>query len=94
MTRPLIQMALLIPLFCAACAQTDLPRLEAAAASLGTSQAIPALPPLPADCRKHARSGIKEGDRLDVALLKADDALTRQNARTTRCADWYEGVRG
>jgi len=28
-----------------------------------------------------------------VALLKIDSALTRQNLRTTRCAEWFDHLR-
>jgi hypothetical protein len=48
------------------------------------------LPDLPADCRRQSRSGVQAGDRLDVAVLKTDAALDRQNARTLRCAEWYD----
>lgn len=51
------------------------------------------LPPLPADCRKAERSGVRDGDRLDVALVKTDQALGRANARVRRCAAWHDGLR-
>lgn len=51
-------------------------------------------PPLPADCRKRERSGVADGDRLDVALVKTDQALGRANARVARCAAWHDGLRG
>ncbi|WP_165937725.1 hypothetical protein [Antarcticimicrobium sediminis] len=37
-----------------------------------------------------SHSDVRTGDRLDVAVLKSDAALARQNARTVRCADWYD----
>lgn len=52
-----------------------------------------ALPDLPADCRLAERSGVVTGDRLDVALLKAERALGRQNARGDRCAAFYDAVK-
>ena len=47
------------------------------------------LPDLPADCTTREASGVRNGDRLDVALVKTDRALGRANARVRRCADWY-----
>ena len=52
------------------------------------------LPEFPPDWRLRARSGVKIGDRADVALLKTDEALSRQNGRTRRCVDWYRRIRG
>lgn len=86
-------MALLIPIFLAACGQTDLERIDAAAQAVGEARAADVWPELPADCRRTSRSGIQQGDRLDVAVLKADEALARQNARTVRCAGWYDQQR-
>jgi hypothetical protein len=51
------------------------------------------LPDLPPDCRRKEASGVREGDRLDVALFKAEDALWRANARVTRCAGLYDRVK-
>lgn len=51
------------------------------------------LPEQPADCRKKESSGVKKGDRLDAAYLKAERALQRQNDRTGRCASWYDRLR-
>ena len=51
------------------------------------------LPDLPADCRLREASGVREGDRLDVAVLKAERALGRQNARGSRCAAFYDEVK-
>lgn len=83
-------MALWIPIFLAACGQTDLERVDAAAQAVGKARAADLWPDLPADCRRTSRSGIEQGDRLDIAVLKADEALARQNGRTLRCADWYD----
>ncbi len=79
-----------IPTFCAACGQTDSARIQAAGAAVGGARAEQVLPDLPEDCRRLSYSGVRAGDRLDVAVLKADAALARQNARTARCADWYD----
>lgn len=78
--------------FCAACDQTEA-RLEVVGADRGARAAERTLPALPEDCRALSRAGVQEGDRLDVALLKIDRALTRQNMRTTRCAEWYDQLR-
>ena len=55
--------------------------------------AADALPDLPADCRKREASGVQEGDRLDLALLKAERAIGRGNARIGRCAAFYDEVK-
>lgn len=52
------------------------------------------LPEMPADCRRTVAAGIAAGDRLDVAVLKADRALTLANARLKNCAQWYADLRG
>lgn len=41
---------------------------------------------LPEDCARRERSGVKAGDRLDIAALKTDAALGRANDRAVRCA--------
>ena len=79
-----------IPVFLSACGQTDTARIQAAAEATGAARAEALLPDYPDDCRRLSYSGVRAGDRLDVAVLKADAALTRQNARTARCADWYD----
>lgn len=76
-----------------ACGQTDIARIQAAGEAVGETRAEQVLPDLPEDCRRLSYSGVREGDRLDVAVLKAGAALTRQNARTARCADWYDQLR-
>lgn len=55
--------------------------------------AVGALPDLPADCRRREVSGIKIGDRLDVALLKSERALGSANARVGRCAGFYDDLK-
>lgn len=79
---------------CAGCATNDrLERLRDASAEQAVAALPVELPDLPPDCRLRARSGVVEGDRLDVALLKTDQALSRQNGRTKRCSAWYETLR-
>jgi len=77
-------------MFLVACGQTDQSRINAAAATLADVRATRLLPDLPEDCRRLARSGVVDGTRLDVALLRTDAALVRQHQRTDRCADWYD----
>lgn len=85
-------MALSMVTFCVACDQIEA-RLDAVGADRGVRSAERTLPVLPDDCDVLSRAGVREGDRLDVALLKFDRALSRQNARTARCAEWYEQLR-
>lgn len=48
-------------------------------------------PNLPSDCRQDdVKSGAAIGDRADVAWLKAERALSQQNARVGRCAKWHD----
>ena len=79
-------------IFWTACAQTE-KRLEAVGSKRGLRAAERTLPQLPMDCRGISRADVQEGDRLDVALLKTDRALSRQNGRSTRCSEWYDQLR-
>jgi hypothetical protein len=85
-------MVLLMATFLSACDRTDA-HLQAVGADAGVRAAERTLPDFPHDCRSHSRAGVKQGDRLDVALLKFDAALSRQNGRTTRCGEWYDSLR-
>jgi len=78
--------------FLSACAGVE-KRLAVAATKEGEIRASRSMPDYPPDCRRKARSSVQEGDRLDTALLKTDAALARQNARTGRCADWYDTLK-
>jgi hypothetical protein len=49
---------------------------------------------LPADCRRWQASGVQPRDRLDVALVKTDTALTQANLRVRRCAAWHDTTFG
>jgi len=51
------------------------------------------LPDRPTDCVKQESSGVVEGDRLDAAWFKAEDALWRANRRVARCAKFYDRVK-
>ena len=91
---------LLIPTFLIACTTVNQERLNQAARDQAEAgqvrQAIDStmqLPQQPDDCRRRERSGVVQEDRLDVALLKTDRALSRANGRVQRCAQWYEDLR-
>jgi hypothetical protein len=68
----------------------DMARAEAAPAAIESGRDIP---DIPADCRKREASGVREGDRLDVALVKSERALGRANVRIDRCAAWHDDYR-
>ena len=72
---------------------TNKNRVIGAAKSSGEVEASKKLAEYPSDCRKTSRSGVRIGERLDVALLRTDQALTRQNNRTKRCAAWYDELK-
>lgn len=80
---------------CAAGSQArlnDAARLGAEAGLVPEALAAARLPEYPPDCRRWQPSGVVEGDRLDAALLKTDQALTQANLRVRRCATWYDGL--
>lgn len=84
--------------FLAGCGATSQQR-AGAAARLGAEAGLVAealatgrMPAYPADCRRWQPSGVVEGDRLDAALVKTDQALTQANLRVRRCAEWYDGL--
>lgn len=85
--------------FLAGCATTDgrvkaAARTTAEAGQVGEAIRVASdLPPLPEDCRRHERTGVKRGDRLDVATLKGDQAVGRGNDRIDRCAAWFDDQR-
>lgn len=84
----LTTIALLTPVFLTACATTENPNVIT-----GELEATKVLPTYPSDCRKLESADVRDGERLDVALLRMDQALGRANARTKRCAEWYDGIR-
>lgn len=83
----------------AACQTANDQARDAAAREAAAKAVAPAIaatreiPPLPADCRRTERSGVKEGDRWDVAVVKSDAAIGRLNERIKRCAAWHDGIR-
>lgn len=78
-------------IFLTACQTVD-KRITSAAISTGEARASNVLPAKPKDCRRIERSGVVLGDRLDVALIKTDQALGRANARIVRCAAWDDAI--
>lgn len=60
--------------------------------AVGAAREAARIPDWPADCRRHERTGVVVGDRLDVAALKGDQAVGRGNARIDRCAAWYDAL--
>lgn len=91
--------ALSMTIFLTACVDRNAQRLAEARAEQARADlvdealAVAELPELPADCRRREASGVEEGDRLDVALLKAERAIGRGNARVSRCAAWHDDLR-
>ena len=84
--------ALLMIACLSACAGTEA-RLDAASEAQGQLEATRNLPEWPERCRQIIRSGVRDGDRLDVALLKTDAALVRQQELARVCSRWYGELR-
>lgn len=87
-------------MFLISCATADQERLNQAARTTAEAGQVETaiaqttqLPSQPDDCDNMERSGVTDGDRLDVALVKTDRALSRANSRVARCAAWYEDLR-
>ena len=89
--------AVLVMIFLTGCATVDVSDIGESVGETGATETViaqtAAMPPLPPDCRKRERSGVVAGDRIDVALIKTDTALTAANNRVTRCAAWYDETR-
>ncbi len=81
-------LAALALILLAGCAGTD-----RAAEVRGQLEATRILPDLPGHCRRLIRSGVRAGERLDIALLKTDAALAQQHKHTRICAEWYDELR-
>ena len=74
------------------CNLTD--RLEKASTAKGVIAAGTNLPPLPDDCRtKEPHAAVKVGDELRFVLKGEQRALDRANARTGRCAAFYDDTK-
>lgn len=85
--------ACLIAMILSSCASDRL--LQEAAEQAGQAQAQRQLPAYPDDCRtKEAHAPLTDGVEIRSVLKRERQALDRQNARTDRCADFYDGVVG
>lgn len=68
-------------------------QLKQAAVVQGTAQARVTLPDYPEDCRTNEpHAALTEGAEIRSILKRERDALDRQNARTDRCAGFYDDV--
>lgn len=68
--------------------------LKPAAVDRGKAQAGVTLPDLPVDCRvQEAHAPLYVGAEALVVLRQERRALDRQNARTGRCASFYDATR-
>lgn len=89
----------LISGFSTACVNTSEERLAAAQKAKAEANVVDTalkrtpLPALPPDCRVQEKRPFNVGDRLDTSLLKSDAARQRGNARTARCAAFYDNVK-
>jgi len=83
----------LIAMTLSSCASDRL--LQDAAKQAGQAQAQRHLPVYPDDCRtKELHAPLADGVEIRSVLKRERQALDRQNARTDRCADFYEAVVG
>ncbi|TXI08756.1 MAG: hypothetical protein E6Q76_06795 [Rhizobium sp.] len=68
--------------------------MEKASSAKGVIAAGTNLPPLPDDCRKkEPHAAVKVGDELRSVLVKERGALDRANARTGRCAAFFDDTK-
>ncbi|MBA8838357.1 hypothetical protein [Ochrobactrum sp. RH2CCR150] len=68
-------------------------QLKHAATAQGTAQARVTLPDYPEDCRaREPHAVLTDGAEIRSILKRERDALDRQNARTDRCAGFYDDV--
>jgi hypothetical protein len=69
-------------------------RLTTAASSQGKAAAGVVLPSWPDDCRiKAAHAALREGDEARSVLIRERSQLDQQNARTNRCAGFYDDLK-
>lgn len=67
--------------------------LQASAERQGQSQARTQLPDYPDDCRlKEGHAPLVDGAEIRSILKRERQALDRQNARTDRCAGFYDDL--
>ena len=68
-------------------------RLSEASTTQGKSQAGVVLPDWPDDCRKtEAHAAVTEGAEVRSILIRERGQLDKQNARTVRCAAYYDDL--
>lgn len=68
-------------------------QLKTAATETGRAQARVTLPQYPEDCRKmEAHAALVVGSEVRSILKRERGALNRQNARTDRCAAFYDAL--
>jgi hypothetical protein len=92
-TLALIAGALLLTATVTGCSATLNNRLQSAAATQGALSAGITLPPWPAECRiAEPHASIHTGDELRALLKRERAALNRANARTKRCAEFYDDL--
>ena len=69
--------------------------LQEAAERAGQAHSERQLPAYPDDCRKKEdHAPLIDGAEARSVLKRERQALDRQNARTERCADFYDGLAG
>jgi len=69
--------------------------VQEAADRAGRAQAARQLPAYPDDCRKNeAHAPLTDGVEVRSVLKRERLALDRQNARTVRCAEFYDSLGG
>jgi hypothetical protein len=79
-------------LIASGCSLTD--RLEKASSEKGVIAAGTNLPRLPDDCRKkEPHAAVRVGDELRSVLVRERVALDRANARSGRCALFYNDTK-
>ena len=75
------------------CADDRVARIATAAAEEGKAKAEVDLPAYPPDCRRQEpHAPLVAGAETRSALKRERGALDRQNARTDRCAGWYDAL--
>lgn len=93
MKPPAVLAALISLTLISSCANLD-KRLNAAAETTGTVKAGVNLPPLPDDCRSiEPHAALSAGVELRSVLKRERGALDRANARTGRCAGFYDDTK-
>lgn len=93
MKLPAVLAALISLTLISSCAELD-KRLGVSAATTGAVKAAVNLPPLPDDCRaSEPHATLTTGSELRSVLKRERGALDRANARTGRCAGFYDDTK-